>query len=133
MNQCSIEECPVCWRSYSSTVIPITISCGHSFCEECSVNLKRCALCRRSAKASTRATNYWLMSLVSKLEQEKKDMVDKQIETDGLTVIRPKTVASRPTDKNMDALMAMKVLLKLVSVHALLGKLMISNSKSNTN
>ena len=130
MNDSSVEECPVCWRSYSSAVVPMTISCGHSFCQECSENLKRCALCRRSVKASSRATNY---SLVSKLEQDKKQMVDKQVETDKMVCSRPKQMVSKSTEKNTDALMAMKILLKLVNVHALLGKLMISNSKAKPN
>ena len=133
MNDCSVEECPVCWRSYSSTVVPMTISCGHSFCQECSENLKRCALCRRSVKASSRATNYSLLSLVSKLEQDKKEMVDKQVETDARVCSRPKQMVSKSTEKNHDTIMAMKILLKLVNVHALLGKLMISNSKAKPN
>ena len=133
MNDCSVEECPVCWRSYSSAVVPVTVSCGHSFCQECCENLKRCALCRRSVKASSRATNYSLLSLVSRLEQDKKEMVDKQVETEGAVLSRPKQMVSKSTEKNHDSLMAMKILLKLVNVQSQLSRLIISNSKASSN
>lgn len=129
MKESSIEECPVCWRSYSSTVVPTTISCGHSFCEECSPNLKRCALCRKSVRAGARVTNYSLLSLVSKLELDKKEMIDKQVETDRLAAANPR----QPASKTLDSTVIMKILLKLVNVQALLGKLMLSNSKANLN
>lgn len=131
MNECSIEECPVCWRSYSSIVIPMTMSCGHSFCEDCSDSLKKCALCRRSVKASSRSTNYSLLSLVTKLERDKKETADKQVETAQLESRAPRRQQIDTATQNKT--MTMRILQKLVNVNTMLCKLMVDNSKSNTN
>lgn len=104
--------------------------CGHSFCEECSTNLRRCALCRRSLKSSSRVTNYSLLSLVSKLEQEKREMVDKQIETE-VSEFRQKTI--RIARKSSESEIAMKALVKLMTVNGLLGRLMATYSKVKPN
>ena len=62
------ESCPVCWREYSSEVLPIATSCGHSFCGDCSQGLRNCPLCRkRLVPPAQRPTNYPLLSLVNRL------------------------------------------------------------------
>src|SRR3990167_1453531 len=62
------EGCPVCWREYSSEVLPVSSSCGHSFCGDCSQGLRNCPLCRkRLAPPAQRPTNYPLLSLVNRL------------------------------------------------------------------
>ena len=66
------ENCAVCWRDFSSQIKPISLSCGHSYCYECSVLLKKCPLCRmRVIHSSTRSTNYALLSLIEKTEKYK--------------------------------------------------------------
>ena len=129
----SVEECPVCWRSYSSSVRPMTITCGHSYCEECSAILTKCALCRKTVKPHKRATNYSLLSLVSKLEQSKVEMVDKQVGTDGVVTGKFSHSASRPTEKTQDVVLAMKILLKMTAISSQLARQMIMNSKAIAN
>ena len=64
------ESCAVCWRDFSSTVKPYSLSCGHSYCYDCSILLKKCPLCRsRLAHNASRPTNYALLSLIEKTEQ----------------------------------------------------------------
>ena len=84
MNQIPEEECPICWRSFSNTVSPMTLICGHSLCEDCSESLKKCPLCRRKLQSGyIRATNYSLVSLIDKLEAvEKKEFKDQEVQTE---------------------------------------------------
>lgn len=79
------------------------------------------------------ATNYSLLSLVSKLEHESKQMVDKQVETDGSAAMNYTVVVRKKPNKDDPSLMAMKVLLKLTNMSSMLGKLMCSylNFKPN--
>ena len=66
------ENCAVCWRDFSTQVKPISLSCGHSYCNECSGLLKKCPLCRmRLIPASGRPTNYSLLSLIEKTDKYK--------------------------------------------------------------
>ena len=65
----SIEECPVCWRAFSSITVPFLIICGHSLCDDCSQGLSRCPICRRKLGQNYQRTRNWsLLSLVEKLE-----------------------------------------------------------------
>ena len=83
MNQIPEEECPICWRSFSNNVSPMTLICGHSLCEDCSADLRNCPLCRRKLQSGTRATNYSLVSLIDKLEAvEKKEFKDQEVQTE---------------------------------------------------
>ena len=84
MNQIPEEECPICWRSFSNNVSPMTLICGHSLCEDCSEDLKKCPLCRRKLQSGyARATNYSLVSLIDKLEAvEKKEYKDQEVQTE---------------------------------------------------
>ena len=78
------------------------------------------------------ATNYSLLSLVNKLEQEYKQMLDKQVETDR-SITTPRSVVRKKTDKDDHSLLAMKVLLKLTNMSSLLGRLMLSYSNIKPN
>lgn len=70
MNRVS-ETCPVCWREYALDLAPISAPCGHSVCAECSTNLRNCPLCRKRLQpAAQRPTNYSLLSLVERLNQQ---------------------------------------------------------------
>ena len=79
------------------------------------------------------AKNYTLLSLVSKLEQQYKEMVDKQVETDGSGSIQFRPIVRKKTEKGDHSLLAMKVLLKLTNMSSMLGKLMLSYSNVKPN
>jgi len=97
MSSLPIEECPICWRSYSATLIPVTIVCGHSYCSDCSENLKKCTVCRRRlSHGYERATNYSLLSLVERLgTAARKETKDQQVQTD----CAPKSFRRRNTQE----------------------------------
>ena len=62
------EMCSICWRDFSSEHVPIIISCGHSFCEECIPGMKTCALCRKRIGLNhSKPRNYSLLSLLDKI------------------------------------------------------------------
>ena len=95
MNQIPEEECPICWRSFSSLLTPMTLVCGHSLCEECSEDLKKCPLCRRKITAQARSTNYSMVSLLEKLDRvEKKEFRDQTVQTERPTP-RPRSASNR--------------------------------------
>jgi hypothetical protein len=128
-----LEECSVCYRSYSSTVVPISLVCGHSFCAECSTGLRKCPLCRQTLNPRrTKPTNFTLLSLVSKLENDKKEMVDKEIQTEKVEVIIPRTIFKH-TPRDSKATMAMKVLIKIANVQNNIGRCLLADSKSYFN
>ena len=84
MSEVTVEECPICWRSFSITLVPVAIVCGHSFCHDCSNDLRKCPLCRKKLSSNyTRVTNYSLLSLVSRMESVgKKETRDQEIQTE---------------------------------------------------
>lgn len=84
------EGCSVCWRSFSTQLIPLTLICGHSFCGDCSENLKKCPLCRRRLSVGyQRVTNYSLLSLVDRIGQENmKEKKDFEMQTDNVVTVR---------------------------------------------
>ena len=86
MSQLPIEECPICWRTFSNTAIPVTITCGHSFCDDCSTGLRKCPLCRRKlAYGYQRITNYSLLSQVGRIEQaNQRETKHQEVQTDFL-------------------------------------------------
>ena len=62
------EMCSICWRDFSSELVPIIIPCGHSFCEECIPDMKTCALCRKRVGLNhSKPRNYSLLSLLDKI------------------------------------------------------------------
>ena len=78
------EDCPVCYRAFSSTIVPFVLACGHSFCEACSAVVRSCALCRhRISTNHPRKTNYSLLSLLEKLERnQQSERAEQQTQTD---------------------------------------------------
>ena len=130
MNQEKSESCPVCWRSYSYEVVPISIVCGHSFCQDCSNNLKKCPLCRhRISSSAPRVTNYSLLSLVNRLDQsEVKEMKDQGVQTEKQPRLsKPKNL---PNTITIPQPMAMMAILKLTRIQQMLAKTMTTNSNS---
>lgn len=77
------EDCPVCWRSFSLDLVPFSIPCGHSFCNECSLSITRCPLCRkRLVQGYPRVKNFSLLSLIERLCTPKAEFKDQQIQTE---------------------------------------------------
>ena len=78
------EECSVCYRAFSSQLIPFMLSCGHSFCDACSTLVRSCPLCRhRITAAHPKRTNYSLLSLLQKLETNRQiERAEQQTQTD---------------------------------------------------
>ena len=103
MSDAAVEDCPICWRSFSVSLVPVTIVCGHSFCSDCSDNLKKCPMCRRRLSAGyQRVTNYSLLSLVGRLEQNsRKETRDQQVQTEKLVrnPCRTQTIGSEGSGK----------------------------------
>ena len=103
MNELSMEECPICWRSFSSTLVPVTIVCGHSFCSDCSENLKKCPMCRRRLSTGyQRVTNYSLLSLVERLGNTvRRETKDQEVQTDFLpTKLKKRNPQVSQVDEN---------------------------------
>lgn len=95
------EECPVCWRSFSSENVPTTIVCGHCFCDECSANLKRCPMCRKKlVPGYQRTTNYSLLSLIERIKQAgPRETKSQEVQTDYVLApssFRQRRVKSEP-------------------------------------
>ena len=64
------EACSVCWRNFSTALIPTVLICGHSFCGECAGLVRACPLCRQRVPTNMpRRTNYSLLSLLEKMER----------------------------------------------------------------
>ena len=64
-----LETCPICWRAFSPTVVPICLVCGHSCCSDCLASIRSCSLCRHKIGPSfPRKPNYSLMAIIDKLE-----------------------------------------------------------------
>ena len=80
------EECSVCYRAFSSQLVPFVLSCGHSFCDACSTLVRSCPLCRhRITAAHPKRTNYSLLSLVQKLQNNSViERAEQQTQTDEL-------------------------------------------------
>lgn len=130
MNQDRSEECPICYRSYSYALVPVSIICGHSFCTECCKNLLKCPICRTKISSRTpKVTNYSLLSLVNRLDQsEIKEMKDQEVQTEKppkppKPTIPPGTIILPPP-------MALSAILKLTRIQQLLAKTFSANSNS---
>jgi hypothetical protein len=135
MNQVAAEECPICWRSYSSTLVPVTIVCGHTFCPQCSTDLRKCPLCRRRLQNGyTAVTNYSLLSLVNRMEQAgKKETKDQEVQTEKITrAVPPRTGLGSVVDKSPGAL-ALDVIVKLSRVQQVLARSFTLNSNRRPN
>ena len=78
------EACSVCWRNFTTVIVPLVLHCGHSFCQECSAMVRSCPLCRqRVPNNQSRRTNYSLLSLIEKLERNQpREMTNQQTQTE---------------------------------------------------
>ena len=78
------EECSVCYRGFSTTLVPFLLVCGHSFCDACSSMVRCCPLCRHQVPLNhVKRTNYSLLSLLEKLERRPNiDRSEQQTQTD---------------------------------------------------
>lgn len=106
MDESKQEGCAICWRMFSSTIIPEVLLCGHSFCQSCSEQLKKCPLCRkRISHARGRATNYSLLSLMEKMEKANVEVLDQNTQTDEVRSVTPRGRVRRPqnTDQTPEA------------------------------
>ena len=134
MNQLAAEECPVCWRSYSSSLVPVTIVCGHTFCPDCSSNLRKCHLCRRRLQSGyTPVTNYSLLSLVNRLEDAKKETKDQEAQTEYIPKANPPQVVRRPVVEKSPGAIALDVIVKLSRVQQALVRSFTQNSNRRPN
>ena len=83
------EDCPVCWRSFSTHLIPFTIPCGHSYCSDCSVGLTQCPLCRkRLVHGYARVRNFSLLSLLERINTHKIESRDQQVQTEHTVIAK---------------------------------------------
>lgn len=88
MTQPHNEDCPVCWRSFSLSLVPFSIPCGHSFCSECADNLQRCPLCRkRLIHGYARVRNYSLLSLLERVNK-KTESRNQEVQTEITMIAR---------------------------------------------
>lgn len=130
MNHLPEEECSICWRSFSITITPMTLICGHSLCEECSEGVRRCPLCRaKQPSGIQRVQNYSLMSLIDKMEKiEKREYKDQEVQTE---VIKRTYVPRRSTSTTITyapSSMALDVICRLSRVQQAITKTFRSNS-----
>ena len=119
MNQSFGEDCPICYRDYSSIVLPVTTTCGHSLCKDCSTNLTRCPICRTRIPLRTRpVTNFSLLSLVDRLKTEPRKMTeDKEVQTEKvqhIRVLKPGHIGV-PLDKTITAILKLSRIQQLLA------------------
>lgn len=133
MNQFEGEDCSICFRSFGNTAVPVTLQCGHSFCNDCCANLRNCPLCRKRIRSTfKRITNYSLLSLVNRLENQndRKETRDQETQTDP----PPRPTRHRtPMINNIPGIVAIQVIAKLTRVQTMLAKISSLNSNGFTN
>ena len=90
------EQCSICWRDFSRTVLPYCIPCGHSLCLECCRGLRKCPLCRaRLPLGYEPSTNYSLLSLIDKQATSKPATANMGTQTEKRRALR-KDATSNP-------------------------------------
>ena len=133
MNSLENEECPVCFRVYSEETLPITILCGHSFCQDCSGHLNKCPICRkRIATNQPRPTNYSLLSLVNRVNSVgRKETKDVEIQTE-----KPPKLTRPLIPRGMQVTtpgITLSVMVKLCKIQQQLAKIFHTNSNPTAN
>lgn len=90
-----VEECPVCFRAFSTAVVPTNIVCGHCFCAECASDLRRCPMCRKKLiPGYQKSTNYTLLSVLERMRViERRETRSQEVQTD--YVLTPSTFKAR--------------------------------------
>lgn len=95
-------ECPICWRQFSSAVVPICLVCGHSCCQDCAAAIRKCSLCRHKINGNVQhKPNYSLLSLLDKVTSWTKPETQAQsTQTDLIPLaplVQPKVRQQRPS------------------------------------
>ncbi|OMJ79884.1 hypothetical protein SteCoe_19968 [Stentor coeruleus] len=62
-------ECPICMELYSKNRVPCTITCGHTFCKECTIQIKKgnkftCPLDKTTHSLTQINTNYDMLNMI---------------------------------------------------------------------
>jgi len=133
MNRVEGEDCPICWRSYGQELLPVTLVCGHSLCQECSTGLNKCPLCRKRLQAGiARPTNYSLLSLLNRLNDSVRvETKDAEMQTE-----KPPRLKRAIIPRGMEVVtpgIALEVVVKLSRIQQQLLKLFKSNSNPQAN
>lgn len=93
-----LETCPICWRAFSPTVVPICLVCGHSCCSDCLASIRSCSLCRHKiAPSFPRKPNYSLMAMIDKLSTTRLLHNSQTTQTDLLQVVTQRPASRRST------------------------------------
>ena len=87
------ESCPICWLDFNSELVPVSISCGHSFCHTCVQSLRSCAICRKKIYGHhAKVKNYALISLLDKQSSiTLPEMIERETQTDIMNIRTPST------------------------------------------
>ena len=107
------EDCAVCWRSFSQSMPPYSIPCGHSYCHDCSTNLSRCPLCRkRLIHGYPRVKNFSLLSLIDRMAMAKTELRDQQVQTEYSLPVKKPRPPKQDLPLTMEQLVAKPLALK---------------------
>ena len=109
------EDCPVCWRSFSTQLTPYTIPCGHSYCSDCSQGLSQCPLCRkRLIHGYPRVKNFSLLSLLDRLNNHthKTECRHQEVQTEHTLIARKAKKPPLSLDPAAAEMLAKPLLLK---------------------
>lgn len=107
------EDCPVCWRSFSSHLIPFSIPCGHSYCSDCSQGLSQCPLCRKKLiHGYARVRNYSFLSLLERITTHKTQSRDQEVQTEHTLIARKAKKPILPAGTQMQDMLAKPLNLK---------------------
>ena len=68
-------NCAICMESFK---IPLTLNCGHTFCEDCLIqyNTNICSICRQEIIFENINTNIILTKLFQELANKRSELVD---------------------------------------------------------
>lgn len=76
--------CPICWRSFASDLVPSVLPCGHTFCWDCTNEIRSCSLCRHPLRnGNARKVNFALVTAIEMIDNaKKKETAEAQTQTD---------------------------------------------------
>ena len=91
------EACPICWRPFAATAVPICLACGHSCCSDCLGSIRSCPLCRlKIAPSFPKKPNYSLLAIIDKAAAVALTSISHQTtQTDLISVPPPLASSSR--------------------------------------
>ena len=129
MNRVEGEDCPICYRTYSHELLPVTIGCGHSLCQHCSGEVQRCPICRKRLTAPpNRPTNYSLLSLMNRLNESVREKETRDVE---MQTEKPPRLKKAIIPRGMEVVtpgIALEVVVKLSRIQQQLLKMFKQNS-----